>query len=478
MKKFSFRHCCFILLLLLSIIIDKVGPNMRVAKFGGSSLSNATQIKKVATIIQNEPEINYIVVSAPGKRDAGDTKVTDMLIALCTNKTANLDVAPIIENILKRYAEIITDLQLDQEILTSFKKQLHHYLETIEQPEYLLDALKSCGEDFNAHIVSEYLKQIGLDAKYMSPKDVGITMTDNPGNAQLIHTSYQKIQALKNAKEVLVIPGFFGYTKAGDIVTFSRGGSDITGAIIARGVNAESYENFTDVSHIYSAHPGIVSNPHPISKITYREIRELSYSGFNVFHDEALQPLYEVKIPVNIRNTNQPELKGTQIVSDREDVFEYPVAGISGDGGFLSITIKRYLLNREVGFMRSLLQIFEDYDLSVEHIPTGIDDISVILRKNQLTDKKQFDQLLADIQKEFNPEWIHVEEDLALIAVAGEGMRNTIGVANKATKGFMNAKVSLRMINQGASEVSMFFTIPAKDLNEAIQSLYKQYFDD
>lgn len=451
---------------------------MRVAKFGGSSLSDAIQIKKVATIIKNEPEIKYVVVSAPGKRQAEDTKVTDLLIALCANKTANMDVAPIIKNILNRYAEIIKDLHLDKEILEQFQSQLTEYLETIDRPDYLLDALKSCGEDFNARVVSEYLNQIGIEAKYMSPKDVGITMTDNPGNAQLIDSSYEKISALKQSEEVIVIPGFFGYTKAGDIVTFSRGGSDITGAIVARGVNAETYENFTDVSHIYSAHPGIIKNPHPISEITYREIRELSYSGFNVFHDEALQPLYEVKIPVNIRNTNQPELTGTCIVSDRDDVLKYPIAGISGDGGFLSITIKRYLLNREVGFMRRLLQIFEDYQLSVEHIPTGIDDISIILRADQFTDKKQFNHLLEDIQKEFNPEWIHVEEDLALIAVAGEGMRNTIGVANKATKGFMDAEVSLRMINQGASEVSMFFTIPAKNLNSAIQSLYKQYFDE
>lgn len=451
---------------------------MKVAKFGGSSLSDAPQIKKVASILKNEPEIKYVVVSAPGKRDAEDTKVTDLLIALYDCKIAKEDVAPLIEMILNRFADILSGLNLNNELLADFEKQLMHYLATIDRPDYLLDALKSCGEDFNARILSEYLNQIDIRAKYLSPKEVGITMTDDPGNAQLLDSSYDKIEKLQDAQEVIVIPGFFGYTETGDIVTFSRGGSDITGAIVARGVNAATYENFTDVSHIYSAHPGIVSQPHPISAITYREIRELSYSGFNVFHDEALQPLYEVKIPVNIRNTNAPEVTGTCIVSDRDDVIEYPIAGISGDNGFLSITIKRYLLNREVGFLKRLLQIFEDYDLSVEHIPTGIDDISIILRKNQFTTSEQLDDLLEDIHEEVQPEWIHVEDDLALIAVAGEGMRDTIGVANKATKGFMEAGVSLRMINQGASEVSMFFTIPAENLDGAIQSLYKQYFDE
>lgn len=450
---------------------------MKVAKFGGSSLSNATQIKKVAAIVKNEPEIKFVVVSAPGKRHEEDTKVTDMLVALYSNKAVNMDVAPIIENILARYAGIINDLNLDPQILTRFENQLNDYLENIKDPTRLLDALKSCGEDFNALVISEYFNKTGLNARYMSPKDVGITLTDNPGNAQLINTSYHKMKRLRNTKEVIVIPGFFGYTETGDIVTFSRGGSDITGAIIARGVNAEAYDNFTDVSHIYSAHPGIVNNPRPIPKITYREIRELSYSGFNVFHDEALQPLYEVNIPVYIRNTNSPEIKGTVILPDREDVEENPVAGISGDDGFLSITIKRYLLNREVGFLRRMLQIIENYDLSIDHVPTGIDDISIIFRANQFEGNDKLQQLIANLQRDFSPEWIHVEEDLALIAVAGEGMRNTIGIANKATHGFMEAGISLRMINQGASEVSMFFAIPAKDLNKAIQALYNEYFD-
>ena len=450
---------------------------MKVAKFGGSSLSNATQIKKVADIVRNDRKIKFVVVSAPGKRDEEDTKVTDLLIALHTNKIVNMDVEPIIQNILNRYHSIIDELHLDERILTYFKNRLHKYLDTITDSDYLLDALKSCGEDFNALVVSEYLNNIGIESRYLSPEEAGITMTDNPGDSQLIPSSYDKISQLSNRKEVLVIPGFFGYTESGKIVTFSRGGSDITGAIVARGVGADVYENYTDVSYIYSAHPGIIKNPHPISEITYREIRELSYSGFNVFHDEALQPLYEDKIPVIIKNTNRPEDKGTRIVSERNDVNEYPVVGISGDAGFLSITIKRYLLNRQMGFLRRLLQAFEDLDLSVEHVPTGIDDASIVLRSSQFENNNKLEELQEIIRQDLDPEWIHIEENLAIIAIVGEGMRNTIGIANKATEGFTKSGVSLRMINQGASEISMFFSIPAKDLNKSIRFIYDEYFN-
>lgn len=217
---------------------------MKVAKFGGSSLSNAAQIKKVGDIVKKDRDIKFVVVSAPGKRNEEDTKVTDLLIALHANKMVNVDVEPLIQNILERFKDIVDDLHLDERILTYFKNQLNKYLDTIEDSDLLLDALKSCGEDFNALVISEYLNIIGVDSKYLSPKEAGITMTDNPGNAQLIPSSYEKINQLKDRKEVLVIPGFFGYTETGKVVTFSRGGSDITGAIIARGVGADVYENY------------------------------------------------------------------------------------------------------------------------------------------------------------------------------------------------------------------------------------------
>lgn len=450
---------------------------MKVAKFGGSSLSSAKQIKKVSNIIMNDPDIRYVVVSAPGKREDKDIKVTDLLIALHTNHIVGLDTTEIKNQIINRYQSIAEELEVDTAIVEQFSQHLNHLLTSITRPERLLDALKSCGEDFNAQLISQYFNKIGIDATYKSPEDMGIIVSDEPGNAQLLKDSYDKIAQNKNSEKVLVIPGFFGVSKRGDIVTFSRGGSDITGAIIARGVGADIYENYTDQSYIYSAHPGIVKDPHAITEITYREMRELAYSGFGIFHDEALTPLYEVRIPIQIKNTNAPEITGTKIVVERGEIKKYPVIGVSGDDGFISVTIKRYLLNREIGYTRRLLQIFEDHDINVEHIPTGIDDISIVMRANQFEDNNKLEELLEDIEQQFEPEWIHVERDLAIIAIVGEGMRDTIGIANKATDAFTKSNISLRMINQGASEISMFFAIPSKDLHNGLNNLYVNYFE-
>lgn len=449
---------------------------MKVAKFGGSSLSSASQIQKVAKIIQDDAEIRYVVVSAPGKRDDKDVKVTDLLVALHTNHSIGVDTTNIENQIIQRYQSIADDLNISGDIIEGFRQKLQELLQTIERPNRLLDALMSCGEDFNAQLISQYFNQIGMSSEYKSPKEMGIIVTDEPSNARLLKDSYNKIAQHKDTEKILVIPGFFGVSKNDDIVTFSRGGSDITGAIIARGVGASVYENFTDQSYIYSAHPGIVDKPHAINIITYREMRELAYSGFGIFHDEALTPLYEVQIPIQIKNTNQPDIDGTMIVVERDDVKEYPVIGVSGDSGFISITIKRYLLNREIGYTRRLLQIFEDHDINIEHIPTGIDDISVVMRANQFENNNKLEELIEDIEQQFEPEWIHIEDDLAILVVVGEGMRDAIGVANRATAAFALSDISLRMINQGASEISMFFAIKSKDLNKALNSLYINYF--
>lgn len=448
---------------------------MKVAKFGGSSLSSASQIQKVSQIIINDPDIRFVVVSAPGKREENDIKVTDLLIALHTNHIVGLDTQHILDQIVQRYQTIAKDLDLDLSILDTFRNQLEHLLSSIKRSDRLLDALKSCGEDFNAQLISQYLDKIGMDVSYISPKDLGIIVTDEPSNARLLNESYDLIARYKNHDKVLVIPGFFGFSKNNDIVTFSRGGSDITGAIVARGVLADIYENFTDQSYIYSAHPGIIEDPHAIEEVTYREMRELSYSGFGIFHDEALAPLYESNIPVQIKNTNAPEITGTKIVKERGLIEEYPVIGVSGDHGFMSITLKRYLLNREVGYTRRVLQVFEDHEINIEHVPTGIDDISVLIRMDQIDDRK-LEELLEDIKQQCEPEWVHVEKDLAMVVVVGEGMRDTIGLANKATQAFSDSNVSLRMINQGASEISMFFGIQGKDLDKALKNLYNVYF--
>lgn len=450
---------------------------MKVAKFGGSSLSNAEQIKKVSQIIQQDKNIRIVVVSAPGTRFVGDVKVTDLLIDLFNHHLHHRKIEKPISLILERYRDIVEELGLDGSIIESFEQILWHYLKTLHEPKRLEDALKSLGEDFNAQLISQYLTTIGLPSRYISPKDAGIIVTDEPSNARLLPESYEKIAQLRHENKLLVIPGFFGYSKNGDIVTFSRGGSDITGAILASGVGAEVYENFTDVSYIYSAHPGIIQNPQAIAELTYKEMRELSYSGFGIFHDEALEPVYKRHIPVMVRNTNRPDIEGTMIVASRKIDPNNPVTGIASDSGFISISIEKYLLNREVGFTRRLLQIFDDFGVSIEHIPTGIDNISIIIRQQKLEQSGvSLEEILTKIDGSLAPEEIYVEENLSLVMVVGEGMKEGVGVLNIATEALSRQGINIRMINQGASEVSMTFTIQSKDERKALHALYEAYF--
>ncbi|MEY8560429.1 aspartate kinase [Jeotgalicoccus halotolerans] len=450
---------------------------MKVAKFGGSSLSNATQIKKVASIVQNDKDIKTIVVSAPGKRRDDDVKVTDMLIALCTNKIAGLDTEEALTEILMRYKSIVEELSIDSSLLDNFESILRDYLNTIEDNDYLLDALKSRGEDFNAQLISAYFNSLGISAKYVSPEEAGIRVTNTPANARLLTSSYNEINKLKDYPEdVLVIPGFYGIADNGNIVTFARGGSDITGAIIARGIRADIYENYTDESHIYAAHPGIIEEPYKIEEITYREMRELAYAGFGIFHDEALEPLYQEKIPVMIRNTNEPHIEGTKIVPERKLNPDIPVIGFSCDEGFTSISLHKYLLNKEIGFTRRILQILEDYQISYEHMPSGIDDISIIMRSNQFENNNSLDKIIEEIDLQLEPEWIEVEEDLSLLFIVGLGMARQIGIVSRVTAALAEEKVNIRMMNQGSTEYSMMFAIQTKDHEPSIRALFREFF--
>lgn len=451
---------------------------MKVAKFGGSSLCSSSQIEKCANIIKNDTDIKAVVVSAPGKRFEEDTKVTDLLIALYVNRTADLNTDNALQAILDRYENIITGLKLDRNLLDTFKSKINHYLETLSDRSRLLDALKSCGEDFNAQVMSAYLNQIGIKSTYLSPKDAGIFVTDEPSNASLLESSYTRLAELRGREEVIIIPGFFGESESGHIVTFSRGGSDITGAIVARGLLADIYENYTDQSYIFSGHPGKINNPVPIKEITYREMRELSYAGFGIFHDEALQPLYQEEIPVMIRNTNAPEIEGTKIVPKRMVTADKPVIGISCDEGFTSISVRHYLMNREIGYTRRLLRVFEKYGVNIEHIPSGIDNLSVIVRSNQFEGNNKKNLILKEIEERMSPEWIGVEDDLALLVIVGEGMERHIGVANKTTKALADHNINIKMMNQGSSEISMVFAVKMEDDDLALSSVYNEYFKD
>ncbi|WP_156290846.1 aspartate kinase [Oceanobacillus salinisoli] len=448
---------------------------MKVAKFGGSSVANATQIKKVGEIINSDPERKFIIVSAPGKRDKDDFKMTDMLIKMGTAYINNENYEKFYSIVVERFKDIIDDLELSSSLMMEIEQSIKTILAQDVNPELKMDSIKAIGENNNAKIISAYLSKIGLTARYINPQDAGIIVSDEPGNAQILPDSFTKMYALRDEEGILVIPGFFGYSEEGKLVTFSRGGSDITGSIVAAGVQASLYENFTDVNSVYTVNPTIVDNPKEITVLTYKEMRELSYAGFSVFHDEALIPAIKAKIPVCIKNTNNPQAKGTLIVAERE-VNEQCVSGIASDTGFCSLYVSKYLMNREVGFGRKLLNILEDEEISFEHAPSGIDDMSVIIREHQLTPEKE-DIVIKRINDELHPDTVSLQRGIAVVMVVGEGLVNTIGVAQKATAAFSNANVNIDMINQGSSEVSMMFGIQAVDIDKAIRSLYKAFFE-
>ncbi|WP_430509817.1 aspartate kinase [Gottfriedia solisilvae] len=448
---------------------------MKIAKFGGSSLATWEQIEKVFQIVVSDKERKIIVVSAPGKRYPDDIKITDLLIT-CGRKSINgEDYSIEYSQIIERYSEIANGLCLSSDIIDEISLNIEGALSSSkENHAKYMDAVMACGEDNCARLVANYFQMKEIDAEYINPKDGGLFVTNEPGHAQVLPKSYLLLHELRNKKGIVIFPGFFGYSEDGDIVTFSRSGSDITGSVIANGVKASLYENFTDVDAVYSVNPSIIQEPKEIKELTYREMRELSYAGFNVFHDEALIPAFQAGIPVNIKNTNNPTAPGTVIVKERK-LTNGPLVGVASDNGFCSIYISKYLMNREVGFGRKILQILEDFHISYEHQPSGIDDISIIIRQNQLTSTIE-NQIINRIQDELHVDHVVIERDLALIMLVGEGMRHNVGTTARASKALANASINIEMINQGSSEVSMMFGVKASDEKKAVQVIYEEFF--
>lgn len=449
---------------------------MKVVKFGGSSLASAGQLEKVFNIVQSDSERRFVVVSAPGKRNAEDTKVTDALIKYYREYVDGKDVTASQEWIINRYQAMVDELGFSA---NSMKKIAENIISLANLPindnEFLYDTFLSAGEDNNAKLIAEYFTFRGLPARYVHPKKAGIIVSSEPGNARILPSSYDKIEELQNAEEVLIIPGFFGVTVDNQICTFSRGGSDITGSIVAAGVKADLYENFTDVDGIFAAHPGIIKHPHSIKELTYREMRELAYAGFSVLHDEALLPAYRGRIPLVIKNTNNPSHPGTRIVLDHTDQT-HPVVGIAADDGFVSINISKYLMNREVGFGRKVLQILEDLNIRFEHMPTGIDDLSIVLRNRELTPIKEA-EILRQLKTKMEVDKAEIEHGLSIIMIVGENMKSHVGVTATATSALSNQNVNLAMISQGASEVSVMFVVKTEEKEKALQALYAAFFN-
>jgi aspartate kinase len=448
---------------------------MKVVKFGGSSLASGEQLEKVFKIVLSDPARKIVVVSAPGKRYSDDIKVTDLLISLAQHHLTGENADQLFMAVLERYKGIAKELQLSNEIIEKIQIDLETLLNGDKSnPDRYIDAIKASGEDNNAKLIAAFFQHQGVDAQYVNPKEAGLFVSDEPGNAQVLPESYELLYKLRERDGIVIFPGFFGYTKGGDVLTFSRSGSDITGSILANGIKADLYENFTDVDAVYSVNPNIVENPKEIRELTYREMRELSYAGFSVFHDEALIPAFRAGIPVNIKNTNNPTAPGTRVVNEREN-SNGPVIGIASDKGFCSIYISKYLMNREIGFGRKLLQILEDFGLSYEHIPSGIDDVTLILRQDQM-DTATEKQILSRITIDLNVDEVRVEHNLSLIMIVGEGMRHNVGTTARAAKALADAGVNIEMINQGSSEVSMMFGIKEVDEKRAVQAIYNAFF--
>ncbi len=449
---------------------------MKVCKFGGSSVADDVQVSKICDIVLSDPSRRVVVVSAPGKRNRSDTKVTDMLIACATKALAKENTDEDIAALVERYAVIQRGLGLELGVLEEIETDLRARLAGDKRHHGMfMDSMKAAGEDNSARIVAAAFRARGVDAQYVSPKDSGMTLSEEFGAAQLLPESYQKLNDyLKDIPCIVIYPGFFGYTHSGKVATFPRGGSDITGAILAAALKADVYENFTDVDNVYPVDPRIVPDvTEGIEEMTYREMRELSYSGFGVFHDEAVVPVVHAGIPINIRNTNRPDQPGTMIVRHR--VAERGgVVGIASGSGFSNLFIDKYMMNREIGFGRRLLQILEDEGVSYEHMPSGIDNISVIIREDSFPVEKER-RVFDRVSYELKPDNLLVERGYALIMVVGEGLYYTPGMAARATAALAQANINIEMMNQGSSEISMMFGVRSDQREKAVRTLYNAF---
>ncbi len=433
-----------------------------VVKFGGSSVADAEQIRKVKAIVEADHRRKIVVVSAPGKRHAGESKLTDLLY-LCHEMVAmDTDPTEPFQLIRNRFTEISRELGIENGVLT-------------ELDEFQEDLLRGCsrdytvsrGEYFSARLIADY-----LGAEFVDPANAIIVRA----NTTIARESYRLLgERLNDQEQIYVIPGFYGRDRDGEVKTFSRGGSDITGAIAARAAGAVLYENWTDTSGILMADPRIIDNPQPITEITFREIREMAYMGASVFHDEAILPVREAGIPIRIRNTNRPEDPGTMIVPKLSELElkSTEVAGIAGKKGFSMICLEKSLMNRETGFVYRLLGILNEHGVSFEQFPASIDSVSVIVEEQQL--RGLDDVLLEQIHRQLEPDSLYIEKNLALVAVVGEGMVRTVGIAGKVFSALGSAGINIRVINQGASEMNIIIGVAESEYEATVTTLYDAF---
>ncbi len=432
----------------------------KVAKFGGSSLADADQFGKVRSIIMADESRRYVIPSAPGKRYAEDSKITDLLYLCHAHVQHSVPFEEVFQIITNRYLEITSELGLDLDM----KSELKIIKEKIKS-HASLDYIASRGEYLNGLILANYIGYAFVDAA-----EVIFFKQDGSFDAERTNVVIaQRLSKHPNA----VIPGFYGATPDGEIKIFSRGGSDITGAIVARGVQADIYENWTDVSGFLMADPRIIDNPKPIEMITYRELRELSYMGASVLHEETIFPVRKASIPINIKNTNDPTHPGTLIVN--ETTRAAGITGIAGRKDFTVIHLEKNLMKSDIGFVRKLLTIFEMNGVYFEHIPSGIDTLSIVITDYQIENK--LDKIVREIHQQCNPDALEVYPNMALIATVGQGMSYTPGMAAKLFAALANANINIRMIDQGSSEINIIVGIETHDFEKAVQAIYNAFVE-
>lgn len=437
-----------------------------VCKFGGTSVADANQIRKVAAIIESDPRRKILVVSAPGKRFSDDAKVTDLLLTCWHLAGQKLDFSEPFQLISDRYHKIADDLQVNRVKVPL--QEMHDELEKLSKGEKSLatrDWMAARGEYLHAFLIARF-----LGATFVEAGECILFGEED----KLDPHCYEILAKQLSGDGIFVVPGFYGRDQHGEIKTFPRGGSDITGAVVARAVNASLYENWSDVSGLLMTDPRIVDNPHPIKEVTYRELRELSYSGANVFQEEAIFPAAQAGIPILIKNTNAPQDPGTKIVAER-DASKSTVVGIAGRTGFTAITLEKEMMNQQYGFVRRALEIFEDYKISFEHMPTAIDSMSVIADDDVL--EPHLNAIIEEIQRTFEPERLEVTRDLALIATVGEGMSYRVGIAGRLFGALQKANVNVRMITQGSSEINIIVAVDGKDYEAALRAIYEEFAD-
>lgn len=430
---------------------------VKVVKFGGSSLASAEQFEKVGNIIHSDTSRRYIVPSAPGKRNAKDTKVTDMLYFCYDLACKGKDFSDGFARIQRRYQEIIDGLHLDLCLDHEFEEMEKNFKNKVGR-EYAA----SRGEYLNGIVIARYLGYPFVDAEDVIRFHEDGTLDGEATERLLKDVLYNK--------EYAVIPGFYGATAEGKVKTFSRGGSDVTGSLVASAVVADLYENWTDVSGMMIADPRVIENPKPINTITYRELRELAYMGATVLHEDAVFPVRSAGIPINIRNTNAPEEPGTMIVQTTCVKPEYTITGVAGKKGFVAINIEKAMMNSEIGFGRKVLQVFEDNNISFEHMPSGIDTMTILVHQDEFEQNEQ--KVITGINHAVHPDHIELEADMALVAVVGRGMRATRGTSGRIFSALAHARVNVKMIDQGSSEWNIIIGVKNTDFETAIRAIY------